>query len=122
MPLKRGFAHVAFDELAWREDLRQSTGSAKRIGEETRSRLEREGQAIDALFACDGEARDGTSLPDCVKAYLPPPGGPLGLVFRLAKGKDGRLYLDHLAFGMRHLPPGARGETVYQLAHRRLNG
>lgn len=121
MPLKRGFAPVAFDELAWHEDLRQATGSAKRIGEETRSRLEREGQAIDALFACDEEARDGTSLPGCVKVYLPPLGGPLGLVFRLAKGKDGRLYLDHLAFGIRHLPAGARGETVYQLAHRRLN-
>lgn len=122
MPIKRGFASVAFDELAWHEDLRQAAGSAKRIGEETRSRLEREGQAVDALFACEEEARDGTSLPGCVKIYLPPPGGPLGLVFRLAKGKDGRLYLDHLAFGIRHLPAGARGETVYQLAHRRLNG
>jgi hypothetical protein len=40
----------------------------------------------------------------------------------LQKEKDGRLYLDHLAFGTRHLPAGARGETVYQLAHRRLNG
>jgi hypothetical protein len=122
VPIKRGFAHVAFDELAWHEDLRQATGSAKRIGEETRSRLEREGQAINALFACDPEGRDGTSLPGCVKVYLPPPGGPLGLVFRLAKGKDRRLYLDHLAFGVRHLPAGSRGATVYQLAHRRLNG
>jgi hypothetical protein len=122
VPIKRGFAHVAFDELAWHEDLRQATGSARRIGEETRSRLEREGQAIDALFACDEEARDGTSLPGCVKVYIPPPGGPLGLVFRLAKGKDGRLYLDHLAFGVRHIPAGSRGETVYRLAHRRLNG
>ncbi|HEX5593909.1 MAG TPA: hypothetical protein VFX35_11235 [Solirubrobacterales bacterium] len=86
MPIKRGFARVAFDELAWHEDLRQAPGSAKRIGEETRSRLEREGQVIDALFACDEEARDGTSLP-----------------------------------GVRHLPAGSRGETVYQLAHRRLN-
>lgn len=84
MPVKRGFARVAFDELAWHEDLRKATGSARRIGEETRSRLEREGQAIDTLFACDEEARDGTSLPACVKVYLPPPGGPLGLVYQLA--------------------------------------
>ena len=48
MPIKRGFAHVAFDELAWHEDLRQATGTAKRIGEETRSRLEREGQTVPA--------------------------------------------------------------------------
>jgi hypothetical protein len=122
VPVKRGFARVAFDELAWHEDLRQATGSAKRIGEETRSRLERGGQNIDALFACDEEARDGTRLPACVKIYLPPPGGPLGLAFRLARGRDGRLYLDHLPFGVRHIPAGSRNEAVYQLAHRRLNG
>ncbi len=29
---------------------------------DARKRLEREGQAVDALFACDEEARDGTSL------------------------------------------------------------
>jgi len=63
MPLKPGFAPVAFDDLAWQEDLRRTTGSAKRIGEETRSRLEREGQAVDALFACDEEARDGRVSP-----------------------------------------------------------
>jgi hypothetical protein len=120
MPFKRGFARVAFDDLAWQSDLSKATGSARRIGEETRSRLEREGQAVNALFACDEEARDGTKLPGCVKVYLPPPGGPLGLVFRIAKSKDGHFYLDHLAFGMRHLPAGARGETVYRLAHRRL--
>lgn len=51
MPLKRGFAAVAFDDLAWQDDLRRATGSARKIGEETRSRLEREGQAVDALFA-----------------------------------------------------------------------
>ncbi|HET9198379.1 MAG TPA: hypothetical protein VFN92_09015 [Solirubrobacterales bacterium] len=122
MPLRRGFAAVAFDELAWQEDLRRTTGSAKRIGEETRLRLEREGQPVEALFACNPEARDGTRLPNCVKVYLPPPGGPLGLVFRIAKSADERLYLDHLAFGMRHVPAGSRGESVYQSAHRRLNG
>jgi hypothetical protein len=34
VPIKGGFAHVAFDELAWHEDLRRVTGNAKRIGEE----------------------------------------------------------------------------------------
>jgi hypothetical protein len=70
VPLKRGFVPVAFDDLAWQNDLSKTTGSAKRIGEETRSRLEREGQAVDALFACDEDARDGTILPACVKVYL----------------------------------------------------
>lgn len=87
MPLKRGFAPVAFDDLAWQDDLRRATGNARRIGEETRSRLEREGQAVDALFACDPDARDGTSLPGCVKVYLPPPGGPLG-DWRAVLGED----------------------------------
>ena len=34
--------------------------------------------------------------------------GPLGL-YRIAKDQDGRLYLDHLAFGARHLPPEFAG-------------
>lgn len=122
MPLKRGYAPVAFDELAWQEDLRKASKSARRIAGETRSRLEREGQPVDALFACVEEARDGTSLPGCVKVYIPPPGGPLGLVYRLASNKEGRLYLDHLAFGVRHHPPGSHTETVYQVAHKRLHG
>jgi hypothetical protein len=119
--LKRGFAPVAFDELAWQGDLQKASKSARRIGKETRSRLEREGQPVDALFACDENARDGTSLPGCVKAYIPPPEGPLGIVYRLAKNKDGRLYLDHLAFGVRHHPPGSNAESVYRVAHRRLH-
>ena len=122
VPLKKGYAPVAFDELAWQEDLRRASKSTRRIGSETRSRLEREGQAVDSLFACDDEARDGTSLPGCVKVYIPPPGGPLGLVYRLARNKEGRFYLDHLAFGVRHHPPGTHARTVYQLAHLRLGG
>lgn len=74
MALKRGFAPVAFDELAWQKDLQKAGKSARRIGEETRSRLEREGQAVDALFVCGENPRDGTSLPGCVKVYIPPPG------------------------------------------------
>jgi hypothetical protein len=121
--LKRGYAPVALDELAWQEDLRIASRSARRIASETRARLEREGQSIDALFACDADARDGTSLPGCVKVYLPPPGGPLGLVYRLARNKQGRLYLDHLAFGIRHQPDRkATTPTVYEIAHRRLHG
>lgn len=53
---------------------------------------------------------------------VPPPGGPLGLVYQLAENEEGRLYLDHLAFGIRHQPSGSKAETVYQLADRRLNG
>lgn len=44
MALKKGYAPVAFDDLAWEEDLRRARGSAPRIARETRARLEREGQ------------------------------------------------------------------------------
>lgn len=43
-------------------------------------------------------------------------------VFQLAKNPEGRLYLDHLASGVRHRPAGATQPTVYGIAHRRLNG
>lgn len=39
MALKRGFSPVAFDELAWQDDLRKASKSARCIGEETRSHL-----------------------------------------------------------------------------------
>jgi hypothetical protein len=32
------------------------------------------------------------------------------------------LYLDHLAFGVRHVSPGSKAESVYEIAHRRLHG
>jgi hypothetical protein len=57
-----------------------------------------------------------------MKVYLPPPGGPFGLVYRIVKDDQGRLYLDHLAFGMRHQPPGSKTKSVYQVAHLRLHG
>ncbi|HEX6781840.1 MAG TPA: HEPN domain-containing protein [Solirubrobacterales bacterium] len=100
MPIKRGFASVAFDELAWHEDLRQAarSESAKKLASGWNARVKQSMRSSPAT-----RMRDGTSLPGCVKVYLPPPGGPLGLVFRLAKGKDGRLHLDHLAFGVRHI-------------------
>ncbi|HWO15663.1 MAG TPA: hypothetical protein VNM89_03010 [Solirubrobacterales bacterium] len=88
MALKKGYAPVAFDDLAWEEDLRRARGSAPRIARETRVRLEREGQEVASLMACDEDARDGTSLPGCVKVYLPPPAGPLSLVYRIGRNKQ----------------------------------
>ena len=115
----RRFAAVVFDETAWSEDLRNATDVARAIATRTRRRLEREGQPIDALLACDAEASDGTSLPGCVKAYIPPPAGRWGLVYLIARNQSGRLRLDHVAFGVRH-PPRGRRASVYQIAHQRL--
>jgi hypothetical protein len=116
----RGRARVAFDEAAWEDDLRGATSAAQKTAEEARTRLERDGQPVDALLACDNEAADGTNLSGCVKVYLPPPAGPWGLVYLIARDDSGRLYLDHLAFGQRH-PTTRRRVSVYQFAHRRLH-
>ena len=117
----RGHARVAFDEAAWDEDLQRATSAARKAAEETRTRLESDGQPVDALLACDSNATDGTNLSGCVKVYIPPPAGPWGLVYLIARDNTGCLYLDHLAFGQRH-PPGGRHASVYQIAHSRLHG
>jgi hypothetical protein len=115
-----GHARVVFDESAWQEDVRNATDAASKIAEQTRARLERHGQPIDALLACSAEGPENTSLPGCVKVYIPPPAGPWGLVYLIARDEEGRLHLDHLAFGLRH-PPTGRRASVYQIAHRRLH-
>ncbi len=119
-PSGRKHAAVAFDEAAWSEDMRNATDAAREIAARRRAQLERDGQPIDELRACDSEGSDRTSLPGCVKVYIPPPYGPWGLVYLIARDDDGRLRLDHLAFGLRH-PPRARRASVYQVAHERLN-
>ena len=58
-----GHEPATFDELAWQEDLRKASKSARRIGEETRSRLEWEGQVVVTLFACDENARTARASP-----------------------------------------------------------
>ncbi len=76
---------------------------------------------VSSLQRCDPEGRDGTRLADCLKAYVPPPVGRFGIVFRLTVS-DGRAQLDYVAFGVRHHPPQSRAPTVYHLAHYRLHG
>jgi len=120
---RRATAPVAFSALAWDDDLRHLSAAGRRVAVTARARLEREGQPLDGLRACDVDARDGTSLPGCVKAYIPPPLGDWGIVYKIARDPtDGRLFLDHLAFGRRHPGAGRRtGPSVYEVADRRLH-
>lgn len=111
---------MAFDEIVWSEDLRNATAASRDAARRARLRLERHGQPIDQLLACATEGEDGTSLPGCVKTYVPQPLGPWGIVYLIARDRDDKLCLDHLAFGLRH-PPTDRRASVYQLAHQRLN-
>jgi len=94
MPVSRrpGYAPVVFDDHFWSQSLRR----------------------------CE-EGRDGTRLPICVKVYLPPPAGPFGMVFRIARDNVGTK-LTLLAFGVRHPPRHSNAPSVYRLAHWRLNG
>ncbi len=123
MPAKRGHTPVGFDEVVWSEDLRNSTDAGRTAATNKRATLERDGQPIDELLACDEEAQDGTSLPGCVKTYVPWPEGKWGIVYLIARDpKTTRLSLDVLSFGVRHHPSKSHAPTVYGLAHRRMHG
>jgi hypothetical protein len=83
------------------------------------ARLEDSGAPARWLKRCEQEARDGTSLPGCVKMYIPQPDGQWGAVF-LGTTVNGTLTLILLAVGERH-PSVTWRPSVYQVADRRLN-
>jgi hypothetical protein len=112
---------VRFDDEAFAEDLHHATAAGRDVGTRARGRFEREGVAASALSGCDPEGRDGTRLVGCVKTYLPQPGGGWGMVFSGDRETDGGPVLVVVSFGVRH-PVHAWQPSVYQVAHRRLNG
>ena len=116
-------APVRFREDWWLEDHRATSDEGRRVADETRSRLEGEGQDVAPaiLRRTHAEADDGTRLPQCRKVYLPPTSGPWAIVFAPIV-VDGRAELLVLAFGRRHHPPGSRKLDVNQVAHWRLHG
>ncbi|HEV3319881.1 MAG TPA: hypothetical protein VG053_09190 [Solirubrobacteraceae bacterium] len=121
MPPKRGAAvRVVFDEDSWSEDMARTTPNGQAVAEATRRDYEGAGCPGEDLLACDGEARDGTRLPECAKVYLPSPDGKFGMVFDIDR-QAGSLVLAYLAFGTRHHPKESRAPSVYEIAHRRLN-
>jgi len=111
---------VVFDEAAWSEDLLRASASARRVATEARSQFETDGVSIAQLKACEPEGPAGTRLRHCVKAYLPAPDGPHGMVFEIER-IGGRLRLLYAAFGLRHPGPEMRQPSVYEVAHRRLS-
>ncbi len=114
---------VAFDELVMAEDL-------ARLGNAGMSAFADLGREVDRLgglprerlLACEAEGRDGTRLPGCVKTYVPWPAGRFGAVMVAVSHPERPLGLRVIAFGVRHHPRRAQALTVYQIAHRRLNG
>lgn len=114
---------VAFDELAIAEDL-------ARLGDAGNEALTQLGQEIERrgglprerIMACEAEGRDGTRLGGCVKTYVPWPAGRFGAVMVAVSHVEHPVGLRVVAFGVRHQPRDARAFSVYQIAHRRLNG
>jgi hypothetical protein len=113
---------VDFDDATFAEDLEHtSSDTGRELAQRERNKLTDEGLPPDQLKRCDTEARDGTSLPGCVKIYIPRPDGTWGMVFQLRIASDRRPFLACLAFGTRHpTSPGAL--SVYQIAHQRIHG
>jgi len=113
---------VHFDELAFAEDLRHASPAGRDVARAARARLEREGASLDELRRCDPEHRDGTRLPNCVKTYLPGPGGRWRMIFQaLYDPVPGQLRLAFLAFGVGH-PEHPWQPSAYDVAHNRLHG
>ena len=114
---------VGFDDDALKEDLAHLPASAEEalssFHKETRRRG---GVPRSRLMACQAEGRDGTRLGGCVKTYIPWPGGRFGAVFVAVTHPNRPLALRVIAFGVRHHPRGSTAQTVYDFAHRRLNG
>lgn len=113
---------VGFDEDALDEDLERLPASAEIALREFRKELRREGGIPQSrLKACRDEAQDGTMLGGCVKTYVPWPDGRFGAVFVAVKHPNRPMALRAFAFGVRHHPRESNAETVYEVAHRRLN-
>jgi hypothetical protein len=114
---------VGFDEDAVNEDLKRLPESASTALESFRRELQRGvGLSKDRLKSCQAEGRDGTMLAGCVKTYVPWPDGRFGAVLVAVTHPDRPLALRVIAFGVRHHPRGSNAPTVYEIAHKRLNG
>jgi hypothetical protein len=107
-----------FDPDTWERDLARSTPAGRTAAETAKRDYVRDGVPRSHLKRCQVEGRDGTSLPDCAKVYVPHPNGRWGMVFKVIVN-DGRPRLELLAFGVRHHPKQAHALSVYDLANER---
>lgn len=118
---------MVFPGGVWEADVEERyppSSGARRVAEAARRELEVTGVPQEELRLCEAEGPDGTRLEDCLKLYVPlgptnPLERPFGMVLIDVGTTEPALVL--LAFGPRHQPPGARADTVYRRAHRRLH-
>jgi hypothetical protein len=121
VPSGRGRASVRFDESAFEDDVARLSARGREIVARARKEFEREGVSLSRLLACHEEHESGTSLPGCMKVYVPDAHGQWRIIFQIAAG-DAGLLLSYLAAGVGHQPRGAGAPDAYQLAHHRLHG
>ena len=116
---------VRFDDTAWREAVRGFSRGPLEIATNARSDAERRGVALAEVLSCEAHGPDGTSLAGCAKVYLPvadapPSDRPFAFVLQLAREMDSTLVWVFVAFAHRHPRAGVR--SVYERAHRQLDG
>lgn len=118
----RDNAPVHFDDVLFAADLARLPETARRALEDARSRHERDGVPASERRHCHAEHPSGTSLPGCLKVYVPDFAGSWRIVYQLAWLASDELGLEYVAAGVGHPHRGARRRNVYQLAHYRLHG
>ncbi len=112
---------VVFDEDILAIDLEHLPDAATAALGELRIEVERDGGIpYTHLKACHADARDGTDLTGCIKAYVPWPTGSWGIVFRAGEDPKRPYALYTIAYGRRH-PTGPGALSVYEIADQRLN-
>jgi len=116
-----GRARVRFDANALDEDLARLSPNGESAVRHAQEQFERDGVPLDRLRSCQDEHHSGTSLPGCVKVYLPGWDGDWRMIFHIAADDIG-LLLTYLAAGIGHQPRGARAPNAYHIAHHRLHG
>ena len=102
------------------EDLARCTQAARVAIESVVDEVRSPGVPLEWLRRCEEEGHDGTRLGGCVKFYIPRPAGQWGAVLA-ADQEATRPALLLLAVGERH-PARPWRQSVYEIAHRRLNG
>jgi hypothetical protein len=91
MPAGPGRARVRFDTDALADDLARLSPPGQTALRHAHDRFEREGVPLDRLRACQDEHRAGTSLPGCLKVYLPDWDGDWRMILQIATHEAGSL-------------------------------
>lgn len=121
MPAGPRRVRVRFDAGALAEDLVRLSAPGQAAIRRAAGQFEQDGVPLDRLRACEEEHHSGTSLPGCLKVYLPDWAGRWRMVLQIAIDENGPL-LSYLSSGVGHQPRGARAPDAYQIAHHRLHG